>query len=256
MPSSCFFNDAIKEIPRYPMSNASPKAVNRLLAALPDAEYQRLIPHLEHVSLSLKQVLYEVGEPIEYVYFPQRAIVSSLSTMEDGSMVEVGLVGNDGIVGIPAALGDKIATTTTTVQIPNSAMRMKASVLKSEFQRGGLWQSLLLRYMQAQHAFVSQNAACNRLHHLEERLARWLLLVYDRVESNELPLTQEFISQMLGVRRAGVTVAANTLQQAGLIRYTRGRITILNREELQAASCECYEFINGEYARLLSTVHS
>jgi len=238
------------------MSNASPKAVNRLLAALPDAEYQRLIPHLEHVSLSLKQVLYEVGEPIEYVYFPQRAIVSSLSTMEDGSMVEVGLVGNDGIVGIPAALGDNIATTTTTVQVPDSAMRMKASVLKSEFQRGGVLQSLLLRYIQALFALTSQNAACNRLHHLEERLARWLLLVYDRVESNELPLTQEFISQMLGVRRAGVTVAANMLQQAGLIRYTRGRITILNREELQAASCECYEFINSEYARLLDTRHS
>ncbi len=238
------------------MSDACPQAVNRLLAALPDAEYQHLIPHLEHVPLSLKQVLYDVGEPIEYVYFPHQSIVSALSTMADGSMVEVGLVGNDGIVGIPAALGDNIATTTTTVQIPNSAMRMKASVLKSEFGRGGVLQSLLLRYIQALYALVSQNAACNRLHHLDGRLARWLLLVYDRVESNELPLTQEFISQMLGVRRAGVTVAANTLQQAGLIRYTRGRITILNREELQAASCECYEFINGEYARLLSTVHS
>ena len=238
------------------MSNASPQAVNRLLAALPDAEYQRLIPHLEHVWLPFQKVLYEVGEPIEYVYFPHRAIVSALSTMEDGSMVEVGLVGNDGIVGIPAALGDNIATTTTTVQVPDSAMRMKASVLKSEFGRGGVLQNLLLRYIQALFALTSQNAACNRLHHLEERLARWLLLVYDRVESNELPLTQEFISQMLGVRRAGVTVAANTLQQAGLIRYTRGKITILNREELQAASCECYEFINGEYARLLSTVHS
>ena len=238
------------------MSEASPKAVNRLLAALPDAEYQRLIPHLERVPLSLKQVLYDVGEPIEYVYFPGRAIVSSLSTMEDGSMVEVGLVGNDGVVGIPAALGDNIATTTATVQIPGSGMRMKASVLKSEFQRGGLLQSLLLRYMQAQHAFVSQNAACNRLHHLEGRLARWLLLVYDRVGSNELPLTHEFMAQMLGVRRAGVTEAANALQQAGLIRYTRGKVTILDRQELEATSCECYEIIKGEYARLLSIKHS
>ena len=238
------------------MSEASPKAVNRLLAALPDAEYQRLIPHLEHVSLSLKQVLYEVGEPIEYVYFPHQSIVSALSTMEDGSMVEVGLVGNDGIVGIPAALGDNITATTAMVQVPDSAMRMKASLLKSEFQRGGSLQSLLLRYVQAQHAFVSQNAACNRLHYLEGRLARWLLLVCDRVKSNELPLTHEFMSQMLGVRRAGVTEAANMLQQSGLIRYTRGKVTILNREELEATSCECYEIIKGEYARLLSIKHS
>jgi CRP-like cAMP-binding protein len=235
------------------MSEGFPQAVNRLLAALPDAEYQHLIPHLQHVSLSLKQVLYKVGEPIEYVYFPHRSIVSSLATMEDGSMVEVGLVGNDGIAGIPTALGDNIATTTATVQIPDSAMRMKASLLKTEFQRSGSFQSLLLRYMQAQHAFVSQNAACNRLHQLDGRLARWLLLVCDRVGSNELPLTQEFISQMLGVRRAGVTEAANTLQQAGLIRYNRGRITILNREGLEAFSCECYEIINSEYTRLLGT---
>jgi len=238
------------------MSEASPKAVNRLLAALPDAEYQRLIPHLEHVSLSLKQVLYEVGEPIEYVYFPHQSIVSALSTMEDGSMVEVGLVGNDGIVGIPAALGDNITATTAMVQVPDSAMRMKASLLKSEFQRGGSLQSLLLRYVQAQHAFVSQNAACNRLHYLEGRLARWLLLVCDRVKSNELPLTHEFMAQMLGVRRSGVTEAANMLQQSGLIRYTRGKVTILNREELEATSCECYEIIKGEYARLLSIKHS
>ncbi len=238
------------------MSDSSPKAVNRLLAALPDAEYQRLIPHLDHVSLPFKQVLHEVGEPIEYVYFPERAIVSALSTMEDGSMVEVGLVGNDGIVGIPAALGDNIATTIAMVQVPDSAMRMKASVLKSEFGRGGSLQSRLLRYMQAQHAFVTQSAACNRLHHLEGRLARWLLLVCDRLESNDLPLTHEFMSQMLGVRRAGVTVAANALQQAGLIRYTRGKVTILNREDLEAASCECYEIINGEYARLLDPKHS
>ncbi len=238
------------------MSEASPKAVNRLLAALPDAEYQRLIPHLDHVSLSFKQVLHEVGELIEYVYFPHEAIVSSLSTMADGSMIEVGLVGNDGVIAIPAALGDNIATTTAMVQLPGSGMRMKASVLKSEFQRGGSFQSLLLRYMQALYALTSQNAACNRLHQLDERLARWLLLVYDRVGSNELPLTHEFMAQMLGVRRAGLTEAANALQQAGLIRYTRGKVTILNREELEAASCECYEIIKGDYARLLSIKQS
>ncbi len=235
------------------MSKSSPQPVNRLLAALPDAEYQRLIPHLECVPLPFKQVLHEVGEPIEYVYFPHRAIVSLLSTMADGSMVEVGLVGNDGVTAITAALGDNIVTTTAMVQVAGSGMRMKASLLKTEFQRGGVLQSLLLRYMQALYAFATQNAACNRLHQLDGRLARWLLLVCDRVGSNELPLTHEFMGQMLGVRRAGVTEAANALQQAGLIRYTRGKITILNRQELEAASCECYEIINGEFARLLST---
>jgi CRP-like cAMP-binding protein len=235
------------------MSEASSQAVNRLLAALPNAEYQRLVPHLERVPLSFKQVLHKAGESIEYVYFPNRAIVSLISTPEQGSKVEVGLVGNEGIVGIPAALGDNIATTSAMVQREDSGMRMEASLLKTEFRQGGSLQSLLLRYTQALHALVSQNAACNRLHHLEERLARWLLLVCDRVGSNELLLTQEFISHMLGVRRAGVTEAANRLQQAGLIRYTRGRITILNRQELEAASCSCYGIIKGEFARLLDT---
>ncbi|HEY9633229.1 MAG TPA: Crp/Fnr family transcriptional regulator, partial [Coleofasciculaceae cyanobacterium] len=167
--------------------------------------------------------------------------------------VEVGLVGNDGVTAITAALGDNIVTTTAMVQVAGSGMRMKASLLKTEFGRGGVLQSLLLRYMQALYAFVTQNAACNRLHQLDGRLARWLLLVCDRVGSNELQLTHEFISEMLGVRRAGVTDAANSLQLAGLIRYTRGKITILNRQELEAASCSCYGIIKGEYARLLGT---
>jgi CRP-like cAMP-binding protein len=173
--------------------------------------------------------------------------------MADGSMVEVGLVGKEGIVGIPATLGDNIATTTATVQVPNSGMRMKASLLKTEFGRGGSLQRLLLRYTQALYALASQNAACNRLHQLDERLARWLLLVCDRVDSNELPLTQEFMAQMLGVRRAGVTEAAKTLPQAGLIGYNRSKITILNRQELEAAACSCYGIIKAEYARLLDT---
>ncbi len=235
------------------MSEASPQAVNRLLAALPDAEYQRLVPHLERVPLPLKQVLHKRGESIEYVYFPHRAIVSLISSPETGSKVEVGLVGNEGVVGIPNILGDNIAVTTAVVQLAGSGMRIKASLIKSEFQQGGVLQSLLLRYTQALYALASQNAACNRLHHLDDRLARWLLLVCDRVGSNELRLTHEFIAQMLGVRRAGVTEAANSLQQAGLIRYHRGKITILNRQELEAASCSCYGIIKGEYARLLDT---
>jgi CRP-like cAMP-binding protein len=235
------------------MSEASPQPVNRLLAALPDSEYQRLVPHLERVPLLVKQVLHKACESIEYVYFPHRAIVSLISTPEEGSNIEVGLVGNEGIVGIPAVLGDNIATITAIVQLADSGMRMEASLLKTEFGRGGVLQSLLLRYTQALYALASQNAACNRLHQLDERLARWLLLVCDFVGSNELSLTHEFISKMLGVRRATVTEAANRLQQAGLIRYHRGRITILNRQKLEVASCSCYEIIKGEYARLLGT---
>jgi CRP-like cAMP-binding protein len=235
------------------MSEALPQGMNRLLAALPDAEYQRLVPHLEYVPLPLKQVLYTMGESIEYVYFPHRAIVSLVSTPKEGSNVEVGLVGNEGMVGIPAALGDNIATTTAMVQREDSGMRMEASLLKTEFQQGGSLQNLLLWYTQALYAQTSLTAACNALHQLDEKLARWLLLVCDRVESNELQLTQEFISQMLGVRRAGVTEAANRLQTAGLIRYIRGRITILNRQGLEAASCSCYGIIKGEYDRLLGT---
>jgi len=238
------------------MSEASPQSINRLLAALPDAEYQRLVPHLERVPLCVKQVLHKAGESIEYVYFPNRAIVSLISTPEEGSMVEVGLVGNEGIVGIPAVLGDNIATTSAMVQREDSGMRMEASLLKTEFGQGGVLQSLLLRYTQALYALASQNAACNRLHQLDERLARWLLLVCDRVGSNELLLTQQFISKMLGVRRAGVTEAANRLQLAGLIRYNRGRITILNRQKLEAASCSCYGIVKREYARLLDNKHS
>ncbi len=235
------------------MSEPSSQVVNRLLGTLSDAEYQRLVPHLEHVSLPLKQVLHKAGESIEYVYFPQGTMVSLISTLEEGSMVEVGLVGNEGVVGIPAALGDNIATTTAMVQVADSGMRMEASLLKTEFGQGGVVQSLLLRYTQALYALTLQNAACNRLHQIDERLARWLLLVCDRVGSNELLLTHEFIAEMLGVRRAGVTEAANRLQHAGLIRYHRGKISILNRQKLEAASCSCYGIIKGEYARLLDT---
>jgi CRP-like cAMP-binding protein len=237
------------------MSKASSKSVNLLLAALPNTEYQRLVPHLERVPLSLKQVLHKVGESIEYVYFPDQAIVSLISTLQDGSMVEVSIVGNEGIVGIPTALGDNMATTTAMVQLAGFGRRMEVSLLRTEFQQGGSLQSLVLRYMQALYTQLSQGVACNRRHHLEERLARWLLLVGDRMESNELLLTQQFISQMLGVRRAGVTEATNSLQLKGMIRYTRGKITILNRQKLEATSCECYETIKSEYARLLGTTH-
>lgn len=226
---------------------------NRLLAALPIEEYQRLIPHLELVSLSRSQVLYDVEESITHVYFLNQALASLITILANGSVVEVGVVGNEGMVGLPVCWGGNTTTHQAMVQIPGTAMKMKAEHLKTEFNRGGKLQSLLLRYTQALFTHTSQSAACNRIHTLEERLARWLLLVKDRMQSNELPLTQEFLSHMLGVRRSGVTVAANTLQQAGMIRYSRGKITILEPESLEATSCECYGVVKNEFVRLLNS---
>ena len=201
------------------MSNAPPKPIeNRLLAALPADEYQRLVPHLERVSLSLHQIIYEAGEPIIHVYFPHQAIVSLVSTMLNGSTAEVGVVGNEGMVGLPVIWGGNTTTTSAFVQVADGGMRMKSLWLLAEFNRGGALQRLLLRYMQALHTQVSQTAACNRLHSVEARLARWLLMVSDRMQSDQFELTQEFIAQMLGTRREGVTVAAGTLSKAAMIR--------------------------------------
>ncbi|MDZ8260373.1 Crp/Fnr family transcriptional regulator [Nostoc sp. ChiQUE01b] len=227
--------------------------VNKLLAALPTSDYKRLVPHLKLVSLSTRQVIYEPGEPITQVYFPQNAMISIVTTMKDGSTVEVGIVSNEGIVGIPVILGGKTTTTKAFVQIGGAGMQMDADVLRTEFNRSGAIQKLLLRYVRAIYTELTQSCACNRLHPLEERLARWLLTVSDRLESDEFPLTQEFIAQMLGVRRSGVTVAANNLSRAGMIRYQRGQINILNREDLEATSCECYRVIQNEFARLLGS---
>lgn len=238
-----------------PVSKDSGRSENQLLAALPAQEYERLVPHLEKVALNNHQVLYEPFEPIDFVYFPVQGVVSLLYTMEDGSTVEVGIVGAEGMVGIPVILGGMKTTNQALVQVPGSAMRLKASVLKSEFERAGVLQTLLLRYAQALLSLASQSAACNRLHTLEERLARWLLLVQNRLQSDELPLTQEYISQMLGTRRSGVTVAAGTLQEAGIISYKRGKITILNQENLEATACECYRVITREFGRLLNADH-
>ncbi|MEH2284518.1 MAG: Crp/Fnr family transcriptional regulator [Nostoc sp.] len=224
---------------------------NKLLAALPSQDYERLVPHLKLVSLPVQQILYEAAEPITHIYFPDKSVVSIVTTMEDGSTAEVGIVSNEGMVGIPVILGDNTTTTTAFVQIAGAAMQIDANVLRAEFNRGEALQTLLLCYVQAVYSELAQGAACNRLHTLEERLARWLLTVSDRLESEEFPLTQEFIAQMLGVRRSGVTVAASTLSRAGMIAYQRGHISILNREDLEATSCECYRVIQGEFARLL-----
>ncbi|MBD0388857.1 MAG: Crp/Fnr family transcriptional regulator [Nostoc sp. C3-bin3] len=232
-------------------NNSLEEPANKLLASLPANDYERLVPHLKLVALSNRQILYETGEPITQVYFPNKAVVSIITTMEDGSTVEAGLVSNEGMVGIPVILGDNTTTTTALVQIPGSGMQMDADVLRSEFNRGTALQSALLRYVQGLYTQIAQGSACNRLHKLERRLARWLLTVSDRLQSEEFPLTQEFISQMLGVRRAGVTEAANILSQAGIITYYRGQINILNREALEKTSCECYQIIEDEYVRLL-----
>ena len=225
---------------------------NQLLAALPPDEYQGLAPSLEVLSLPVRQVLYEPGEPIEYVYFPHQTMISLVSTMENGTTIEVGLVGREGMVGIPVILGGSSTTTRAFVQVAGQATRLKADRLKTEFQQSGALQTLLLRYVQAFLTQVSQSAVCNRLHNLEERLARWLLLVRDCVDADDFLLTQEFIAQMLGTRRSGVTVAAGTLQQAGMIRYTRGRISIVDTEALEDTACECYKVIKTELARLLN----
>ncbi len=229
---------------------------NRLLAALPNADFQRIAPDLIEVSLSLGQILHEPQEKIETVYFPTEAMISLVSVMEDGSTVEVGMVGNDGMLGYPVYLGGVQSHTRAIVQSQGKALQMNAILLKNEFDQGGFFQRLLLLYTQVFLAQVTQTAACNRFHPTEERLARWLLQSQDFTGSEQLHLTQDFLSSMLGVRRASVTVAAGTLQQAGMIEYNRGKITILDRTALEGATCECYEIVRREYNRLFNFVES
>ncbi|MDJ0647274.1 MAG: Crp/Fnr family transcriptional regulator [Xenococcaceae cyanobacterium MO_188.B19] len=233
--------------------NAESKIINQILAALPQSEYQRLAPHLKQVSLFGGKVLQEPNEPIKEIYFPNQAMISLVSIMSDGSTTEIGLIGNEGMAGLPAILGGNSTTSRSIVQIPGSAMVLPAEVLKREFHRAGKLQELLLIYTQALLTQVSQSAACNRQHTIEARLARWLLSVQDCVLSDELPLTQEFIANMLGTRRSGVTVAAGTLQKAGMIRYNRGKITITNQKDLETTACECYRLVQREFIRLLGS---
>jgi len=223
---------------------------NHLLLALPIVDRDRLSPTLQSVTLSLGQVVYEYSERLEYIYFPTSAVVSLLYTTQDGSTAEMGLVGNDGAVGVALFLGGETTPNRAVVQIGGAALRMPASVLRQEFARGGPLQRVLLRYTQALITQISQTAICNRLHSVEQRLSRWLLLSHDRVQSAELLMTQEFISNMLGGRRESVTVAAGSLQNAGLIQYSRGRIVILDRKGLEGATCECYRIVKDELDRL------
>jgi CRP-like cAMP-binding protein len=224
---------------------------NRLLAALPREEYERLLPHLELVPLEYKQILYQPNEPIDYVYFPNNGVASLLTIMENGDAVEVGTVGNEGMVGLPVFLGAKTIPGQAIVQIPGDGLRMRVDVFQNKVTSQSPLYNLLQRYTQALFNQIAQSAACNRLHSIEERFCRWLLMTQDRVGKDKFPLTQEFLSQMLGVRRASVSVVASTIQRAGLITYTRGKITILDREGLEAASCECYAIIKEEFERLV-----
>ncbi|MGF1535745.1 MAG: Crp/Fnr family transcriptional regulator [Elainellaceae cyanobacterium] len=229
-----------------------PRSPNRLLALLPEADYRQIAPYLRPVSLSSGQVIYEPHEVVSTVYFPTSAMVSLVQVMEGGMTVEAGVVGSDGMLGYPVYLGGQHDSSRAIVQIPGEAVVLDARTLKAVFNQGGSLQKLLLRYTQAFIAQLSQTAACNRFHPTEERLARWLLQSGDFAQSSTLNLTQAFLSSMLGVRRASVTVAANTLQNAGMIHYNRGHVRILDRQSLQLACCECYGTVKSEYDRLLS----
>jgi CRP-like cAMP-binding protein len=224
---------------------------NRLLARLSTEELERLMPHLEHVSLALGEVIYESGGQQTYIYFPTTAIISLLYMMENGSSAEMGVAGNEGLVGIALFMGGGTVPNRAVVQSAGDSLRMKTIVLQDEFGRGGMFQSLLLRYTQALMTQMSQTAVCNRLHTVEQQLCRWLLLSRDRLDTDELVMTQELIANMLGVRREGVTHAAGRLQGNGLISYVRGRIRVLDRSGLEATVCECYRVVKDEYDRLL-----
>jgi CRP-like cAMP-binding protein len=227
--------------------------VNQILVALPLVEYQRIAPHLKLVDLISGEILLEPNEPIQKIYFPQRAMISLVSIMMDGSTTEIGLIGNEGMIGLSAILGGSSTISRTIVQVSGTALEVPAEIIRQEFQRGEKLHELLLLYTQALLTQVSQSAACNRQHNIEARLARWLLSVQDCILQDELPLTQEFIANMLGTRRSGVTVAAGILQQAGIIRYSRGRIMILDQEGLEDTACECYHLIQNEFLRLLGS---
>ena len=226
-------------------------AGNHLLATLPIEVYKRLCPTLTYVVFALGDVLYVPGERMDYIYFPTSAVVSLIYTMENGDTAEVGLVGNEGVVGVALFMGSATTTNYAVVQVAGGALRMEAQALLEEFRRGGPFQLMLLRYTQALLTQISQTAVCNRLHPVDKRLCRWLSMTRNRLPSNEVHMTQEFIAHMLGVRREGVTAAAHRLQKVGLIRYRRGHITIVDREGLEAAACECYRVVKNEYDRLL-----
>ena len=224
---------------------------NHLLGALPPTEAQRWMPRLESVDMPLGSVLYESGGTLSHVYFPTTAIVSLLYVMENGASAEIAVVGNEGIVGVSLFMGGESTPSRAVVQSAGRGLRLEAKIMKDEFNRAGPVLHLFLRYTQALITQMAQTAVCNRHHSLDQQLCRWLLLSLDRLQGDELVMTQELIANMLGVRREGVTEGALKLQKAGLIRYSRGHITVLDRAGLEQRSCECYAVVKREYDRLL-----
>ena len=224
---------------------------NRLLAALPEATYKALLPSLRPVALPLGLAVYESGGAQGYVYFPTSSIVSLLYVLADGSSAEIAVTGNEGLVGIALFMGGETTPSRAVVQSAGHGYRLRGAVLKREFEAGGALQHLLLRFTQALITQMAQTAVCNRHHEVDQQLCRWLLLSLDRLSGNELVMTQELMANMLGVRREGVTEAAGRLQAKGLIHYSRGRITVLDRPQLEARVCECYAVVKKEYDRLL-----
>jgi CRP-like cAMP-binding protein len=231
-------------------ASPTPKA-NRLLAALPEDNYAALTPFLEGVQLPLGMVVYESGGAQGYVYFPTSSIVSLLYVLADGASAEIAVTGSEGLVGIALFMGGETTPSRAVVQSAGHGYRLRAAELKKQFEAGGALQHLLLRFTQALITQMTQTAVCNRHHAVDQQLCRWLLLSLDRLPGNELVMTQELIANMLGVRREGVTEAAGKLQDEGLIRYSRGRITVLDRRQLEARVCECYGVVKKEYDRLL-----
>jgi len=231
--------------------SSPPTNNNRILNALSRAEYERLADHLEFVNLTKGEILYQPDEPITHVYFPNRGTVSIVSTFEDGGMVEVGMVGNEGMFGVCVFLGSISTPLLAQVQLEGDGFRMRAEVFMGEFNKGGVLHDMLLRYTQCFITQIALAAACNRAHNINGRLSKWLLMCQDRAQSKNLPLTHEFIATMLGTRRAGVTEAATALRDAGVISYYRGQVTIIDRKGLEGMSCECYPMMKKEFTRLV-----
>lgn len=232
---------------------ASPRA-NWLLAALAESEWDRWVPHLDPIALPLGKVLYEPGGTPSHVYFPTTAIVSLLYVMENGASAEIAVVGNEGLVGISLFMGGESTSSQAVVQASGQGFRLKASLLMEEFNRGGAVLHLLLRYTQALITQMAQTSVCNRHHAVDQQFCRWLLLTLDRLRGSDIVMTQELLATILGVRRASVTVAAGNLQNDGLIRYERGRISVLDRPGLERRACECYAVVKAEYDRLLPNI--
>jgi CRP-like cAMP-binding protein len=235
----------------WPVARRRDPQANRLLGLLTPRDYQRLRPHLKSIELEYRQSLYRANKPIEFIYFIESGVGSLVNTMRNGQAAEVGTIGNEGLVGLPILFGDDRAPTSVYVQVPGAGLRMKATLFKKELAQNASLRAVILLYAHAFFNQVAQSAACNHFHSLQQRCCRWLLMTHDRMQSDEFLLTQEFLAMMLGVQRTGVSAAAGALQRAGLIRYKRGNVTIIDRRGLLHRTCECYGVSKREFDRLL-----